>query len=147
MLHLGPILYHSEPSDVPQDQFLGLDFSYSKTTLIKLLWQINGWVLAAVICFMELKLLFSGAGGTLVLIIILYGMSTIPFSYIVSFLAKTPASGFTMSIIVNILAGCIAPIAAYVLKGNLTFSYIKNSCISDEVSIPFCLGLIWILDT
>ena len=97
---------------------------------------------------MELKLyLFSGAGGTLVLIIILYGMSTIPFSYIVSFLAKTPASGFTMSIIVNILAGCIAPIAAYVLKGNLTFSYIKNSCISDEVSIPFCLGLIWILDT
>ena len=78
---------------------------------------------------MELKLLFSGAGGTLVLIIILYGMSTIPFSYIVSFLAKTPASGFTMSIIVNILAGCIAPIAAYVLKGNLTFSYMyHNSC-------------------
>ena len=92
---------------------------------------------------MELKLyLFSGAGGTLVLIIILYGMSTIPFSYIVSFLAKTPASGFTMSIIVNILAGCIAPIAAYVLKGNLTFSYIIIRVI-DEVSILFCLGLIY----
>ena len=71
---------------------------------------------------MKLKLLFLGAGGTLVLIIILYGMSTIPFSYIVSFLAKTPASGFTMSIIVNILAGCIAPIAAYVLKGKPIFS-------------------------
>ena len=37
--HLGPICYHSEPSDVPipktsQDQFLGLDFSYRKTTLV-----------------------------------------------------------------------------------------------------------------
>ena len=37
MLHLGPIWYHSEPSDVPYSQnlqFLGLDFSYSKTTLV-----------------------------------------------------------------------------------------------------------------
>ena len=37
MLHLGPIWYHSEPSEpIPktsQDHFLGLDFSYSKTTL------------------------------------------------------------------------------------------------------------------
>ena len=35
--HLGSIWYHSEPSDVRysenEDQFLGLDFSYSKTTL------------------------------------------------------------------------------------------------------------------
>ena len=40
--HLRSIWYHSEPSDVPipktsQDQFLGLDFSYSKTTLTDLL--------------------------------------------------------------------------------------------------------------
>ena len=37
--HLGPIFYHSEPSDVPYspNQFLGLDFfvvSYNKTALI-----------------------------------------------------------------------------------------------------------------
>jgi hypothetical protein len=70
--------------------------------------------------------LFSGAEGTLVLIVIMYGISTIPFSYIVSFLAKTPASGFTMSIIVNILAGCIAPIAAYILKGRFAF-FLNNN--------------------
>ena len=38
--HLGPIWYHSEPSDVPYspNQFLGWDFfavSYSKTALEK----------------------------------------------------------------------------------------------------------------
>ena len=43
MLHLGPIWYHSEPLDVPipktsQDQFLDLDFSYSKTTLAWFCW-------------------------------------------------------------------------------------------------------------
>ena len=39
MLHLGPIWYHSEPSDVPYSQnlprpIIDLDFSYSKTTLV-----------------------------------------------------------------------------------------------------------------
>ena len=56
---------------------------------------------------------------------IMYGLSSIPFSYVVSFLASTPAAGFTMIIIVNVLAGCIAPIAAYVLKGiNFAFQAI-----------------------
>ena len=70
-----------------------------------------------------------GAGGTLILIMIMYGLSSIPFSYVVSFLAKTPAAGFTMIIIVNVLAGCIAPIAAYILKGINVYS-IKSKFIN-----------------
>ena len=89
----------------------------------------------------------NGAQGTLVLIMIMFGFCAIPFSYIVSFLANSPASGFTILQIVNILAGCIAPIAAYVLKGNVSyipyiifltasFAY-KSYCIVDNLLFFF----------
>ena len=46
--HLGPIWYHSEPSDVPYslNQFLGWDFfavSYSKPALEELRYSPKGW--------------------------------------------------------------------------------------------------------
>ena len=42
---------------------------------------------------------------TLALVLLVYGISAIPFSYLISFMFKTPASGFTMIIVLNILAG------------------------------------------
>ena len=47
----------------------------------------------------------NGAAGTVILVLIMYGLSGIPFSYVISFWAKTPASGFTIVIVLNILAG------------------------------------------
>ena len=46
-----------------------------------------------------------GAVFTLGLVLLVYGISAIPFSYLISFMFKTPASGFTMIIVLNILAG------------------------------------------
>lgn len=54
--------------------------------------------------------------GTFLLLFILHGLSAIPLSYVVSFLAKSPAAGFARLIILNILAGCIAPIAVFILR-------------------------------
>ena len=54
--------------------------------------------------------------GAFALIIILFGVSGIPFSYAFSFLFNNAASGFAFLIIVNILAGCIAPTAVFLLR-------------------------------
>ena len=56
------------------------------------------------------------AWGALALIIILLGWFGIPFSYAFSFLANNAAAGFAFLIIVNILAGCIAPTAVFLLR-------------------------------
>jgi hypothetical protein len=57
-----------------------------------------------------------GAWGALIIIIILLGSFGTPFSYVFSFLANNAASGFALLIIVNILAGCIAPTAVFMLR-------------------------------
>ena len=57
-----------------------------------------------------------GAWGALALIILLLGWFGIPFSYAFSFLANNAAAGFAFLIIVNILAGCIAPTMVFVLR-------------------------------
>ena len=54
--------------------------------------------------------------GALALIILLFGMFGIPFSYAFSFLFNNAASGFAFLIIVNILGGCIAPTAVFLLR-------------------------------
>ena len=54
--------------------------------------------------------------GALALIIILFGFFGIPFSYAFSFLANNAAAGFAFLIIINILAGCIAPTAVFLLR-------------------------------
>ena len=54
--------------------------------------------------------------GAFALIIILFGVFGIPFSYAFSFLFNNAASGFAFLIIVNILAGCIAPTAVFLLR-------------------------------
>ena len=96
--------------------------------LSNLVWDFGLFFLSSLLLLMVIVILddthtytTNGAQGTLVLVMIMFGFSAIPFSYIVSFLANSPASGFTILQIVNILAGCIAPIAAYVLKGNNTY--------------------------
>ena len=43
--------------------------------------------------------------GSFLLLSILYGLSAMPFAYLISFLVKTQASGFTISIIIDILSG------------------------------------------
>lgn len=45
------------------------------------------------------------AFGSLLLLFVLHGLGAITFSYVLSFLAKSPATGFTVSIVLNILAG------------------------------------------
>ena len=57
-----------------------------------------------------------GAWGALIIIILLLGSFGTPFSYVFSFLANNAASGFALLIIVNILAGCIAPTAVFMLR-------------------------------
>ena len=73
--------------------------------------------------------------GILLFIILMFGLSAIPFTYLLSFMAKTQANGFTISIMINILAGerclcykieidnspvllagCIAPVTVWVLR-------------------------------
>ena len=49
--------------------------------------------------------------GSFLLLSILYGLSAMPFAYLISFLVKTQASGFTISIVIDILSG-IRKIAA-----------------------------------
>ena len=56
------------------------------------------------------------AWGALALVILLFGIFGIPFSYAFSFLANNAASGFAFLIILNILAGCIAPTAVFILR-------------------------------
>ena len=47
----------------------------------------------------------NGSLGALALVLLVYALSALPFSYLISFMFKTPASGFTMIIVLNILAG------------------------------------------
>ena len=77
-----------------------------------LLFLVSSLLLLIVVAISDTSYTYTtnGAAGTLLLVMIMYGLSTIPFAYVVSFVAKSPASGFTMIIITNILAGCIAPI-------------------------------------
>ena len=46
-----------------------------------------------------------GSLGALALVLLVYALAALPFSYLISFMFKTPASGFTMIIVLNILAG------------------------------------------
>ena len=43
--------------------------------------------------------------GTLLLIFLLFGLSAIPFTYLASLTANTQAKGFTISLLVNLVAG------------------------------------------
>ena len=60
--------------------------------------------------------LLHDAWGALAFIIILFGLFGIPFSYAFSFLANNAAAGFAFLIIINILGGCIAPTAVFLLR-------------------------------
>ena len=60
--------------------------------------------------------LLHDAWGALALVILLLGFLGIPFSYAFSFLVNNAASGFAFLIILNILAGCIAPTAVFILR-------------------------------
>ena len=57
-----------------------------------------------------------GSWAAFLLMILLLGLFGTPFSYVFSFLANNAASGFALLIIVNILAGCIAPTAVFMLR-------------------------------
>lgn len=56
------------------------------------------------------------AWAALLLIMVLLCVCGTPFSYVFSFLANNPASGFAFLIIVNILDGCIAPTSVFMLR-------------------------------
>lgn len=92
--------------------------------LSNLVWDFGIYFVASLLLLLVVTILddtntytTNGGAGTMVFIMIMYGLSAIPFAYIISFLAKSPASGFTLFIVISILSGCIAPIAAYILRG------------------------------
>ena len=87
------------------------------------LWDLKLYMISSTImfgCILALDknetFLNYGAWGALIIIIILLGSFGTPFSYVFSFLANNAASGFAFLIIINILAGCIAPTAVFMLR-------------------------------
>jgi len=91
--------------------------------LSNVLWDLKLYMVSAAIMFGLIlgldnnqTFLTCGAWGALLLILILLGSFGTPFSYVFSFLANNAASGFALLIIVNILAGCIAPTAVFMLR-------------------------------
>ena len=87
------------------------------------MWDLKLYLLSSLIMFALIlgldkneTFLNYGAWGALLLIIFLFGSFGTPFSYVFSFLANNAASGFALLIIVNILAGCIAPTAVFMLR-------------------------------
>ena len=91
--------------------------------LSNLIWDLTLYLCSAFIMYSlilsldakETFLLHHG-WGAFALIIVLFGVFGIPFSYAFSFLFNNAASGFAFLIIVNILAGCIAPTAVFLLR-------------------------------
>ena len=55
--------------------------------------------------FVKPVIKFFICAGILLFIILMFGLSAIPFTYLLSFMAKTQAKCFTISIMINILAG------------------------------------------
>ena len=83
-----------------------------------LLYLSSAFIMYALILTLDDKetFLLHDGWGAFALIIILFGVFGIPFSYAFSFLFNNAASGFAFLIIVNILAGCIAPTAVFLLR-------------------------------
>eukprot|EP00092_Neocalanus_flemingeri_P060351 GFUD01072319.1.p1 GENE.GFUD01072319.1~~GFUD01072319.1.p1 ORF type:complete len:1563 (-),score=388.51 GFUD01072319.1:54-4385(-) len=87
------------------------------------LWDLKLYMISATIMFGLIlgldkneTFLTYGAWGALLIILVLLGSFGTPFSYVFSFLANNAASGFAFLIIINILAGCIAPTAVFMLR-------------------------------
>ena len=57
-----------------------------------------------------------GSLGALALVLLVYALAALPFSYLISFMFKTPASGFTMIIVLNILAGTYVIFSLFALE-------------------------------
>jgi len=83
-----------------------------------MLYIISGTIMFACILGLDKNETFLnyGAWGAFLIIIILLGSFGTPFSYVFSFMANNAASGFALLIIINILAGCIAPTAVFMLR-------------------------------
>ena len=83
-----------------------------------LMYLTSAFIMYTLILILDEKetFLLHGGFGAFALIIILFGVFGIPFSYAFSFLFNNAASGFAFLIIVNILAGCIAPTAVFLLR-------------------------------
>lgn len=56
------------------------------------------------------------AAGVLFFLLMMYGWSSIPLSYVFSFLFKTAASGFAILTLINIIAGQMLSMVVYVLS-------------------------------
>ena len=83
-----------------------------------LLYSLSAFIMFGLILGLDEKETFLShdAWGAQALVILLLGWFGIPFSYAFSFLANNAAAGFAFLIIVNILAGCIAPTAVFMLR-------------------------------
>jgi ATP-binding cassette subfamily A (ABC1) protein 3 len=83
-----------------------------------LLFLLPGLLLLATLLLLDTSdtFLTHGAWAAMLLIILLLGLSGTPFAYVFSFLADNAASGFALLVIVNIMAGCIAPTAVFMLR-------------------------------
>ena len=65
-----------------------------------------------------------GSLGALALVLLVYALAALPFSYLISFMFKTPASGFTMIIVLNILAGTYVILFNICLRIRIRFKFI-----------------------
>lgn len=88
-----------------------------------LLWDLFLFLVPAVIMLVMIMVLdenetflTNGAWAALLFMIVLLGLFGTPFAYVFSFLANNAASGFAFLIIFNILSGCIAPTAVFMLR-------------------------------
>jgi len=88
-----------------------------------LIWDITMYLLSAsvmliLIVLLDKKEIFwtNYAWGAFMVILLLLGLFGTLFSYVFSFLAKTSASGYSALIVVNILAGIIAPTGVIILR-------------------------------
>ncbi len=57
-----------------------------------------------------------GSSGTFFFLCFMHGFAAIPFVYLISFYASSPASGFTILLVLNVIGGLIAPITTWLMR-------------------------------
>eukprot|EP00095_Tigriopus_kingsejongensis_P011912 maker-scaffold111_size354240-snap-gene-2.29 protein:Tk11912 transcript:maker-scaffold111_size354240-snap-gene-2.29-mRNA-1 annotation:"atp-binding cassette sub-family a member 3" len=91
--------------------------------LSHLIWDFVLYILAVLIMMAillpldkEQTFLGGEASGAMVLLVALFGLASVPMSYVFSFTCETAASGFALLIILNILSGAIGPTGVWILR-------------------------------
>ncbi|XP_037937487.1 ATP-binding cassette sub-family A member 3-like [Teleopsis dalmanni] len=107
--------------------------------LTQFLWDISTFTITVIIIIVTLAI-FQEEGlatfdelGRYFLMIFVFGVSVIPFTYLLSYLFKEPATGFARTSILNIFTGMITFMFVLVLS----FDFIGSKNIADALQIVF----------